>query len=294
VLVDLLVGLGAVVEGVGTPTLRIQCTRVLTGRPDPELVGKLRGSVLLLGPLLARYGSARLAPPGGDFPARRTISTHLQALIAMGAVPVDEPGHALDAPNGLRGASMYLDEASVTGTETAAPSTGYTFEPSPENMARWRRWWRMANVEQAVTFAALSFLTIVVLSMIAFSTVYGRPDLPQNAGFLRLQGEQMQVMIGPWFGALYWTIGVLSLFVAAMGIVDYTSRIGADVLKTVYLPHSAWSESRICIRGPTWSTSRVPVTKRLASTHDLRNHHHLVRCGRCRAGPFGQSACPVG
>jgi UDP-N-acetylglucosamine 1-carboxyvinyltransferase len=119
VLVKLLVGLGAKVNGVGTPTLRIQCSEVLSGRPDPELVGRLRGSVLLLGPLLARYGAARLAPPGGDFPARRTISTHLQALIAMGAVPVDEPGHALDAPNGLKGASMYLDEASVTGTETA-------------------------------------------------------------------------------------------------------------------------------------------------------------------------------
>ena len=90
-----------------------------TERPDPVLVGKLRGSVLLLGPLLARRGAARLAPPGGDFPARRTISTHLQALIALGAVLVDEPGHALDAPNGLTGASFYLDEASVTGTETA-------------------------------------------------------------------------------------------------------------------------------------------------------------------------------
>lgn len=130
VLLDLLVGLGARVEGAGTPTLRIQCERVLTERPDPELVGKLRGSVLLLGPLLARRGAARLAPPGGDFPARRTISTHLQALLAMGAVPVDEPGHALDAPNGLTGASMYLDEASVTGTETAllaaAAATGRT------------------------------------------------------------------------------------------------------------------------------------------------------------------------
>jgi len=133
----------------------------------------------------------------------------------------------------------------ITGVESAAPSTGFTFETSPENMARWRRWWRMANVEQAMTFAALSFLTIVVMSMIAYSTVHGRADLPQNADFLRLQGEQMQAMIGPWFGALYWAIGVLSLFVAAMGIVDYTSRIGADVLKTVYLPDSAWSESRI-------------------------------------------------
>src|SRR5688500_16453683 len=119
VLLELMRGLGASVEGVGTPTLRIRCRSVTTDRPDPVLVGKLRGSVLLLGPLLARRGAARLAPPGGDFPARRTIGTHLQALLALGAVPVDEPGHALDAPNGLTGASFYLDEASVTGTETA-------------------------------------------------------------------------------------------------------------------------------------------------------------------------------
>jgi UDP-N-acetylglucosamine 1-carboxyvinyltransferase len=119
VLVELIRGLGATVEGVGTTTLRVRCESITTDRPDPILVGKLRGSVLLLGPLLARRGSARLAQPGGDFPARRTISTHLQALAAMGAVGLDEPGHALEAANGLRGASFYLDEASVTGTETA-------------------------------------------------------------------------------------------------------------------------------------------------------------------------------
>ncbi len=119
VLVDILAGLGATVSGVGTSTLRVRCEKVVTDRPDPVLVGKLRGSVLLLGPLLARVGSARLAPPGGDFPARRTISTHLQALAALGAVPLDEPGHALEVPWGLSGASFYLEEASVTGTETA-------------------------------------------------------------------------------------------------------------------------------------------------------------------------------
>jgi UDP-N-acetylglucosamine 1-carboxyvinyltransferase len=119
VLIELMRGVGATVEGVGTPTLKIRCPSITTDRPDPVLVGKLRGSVLLLGPLLARRGSARLAQPGGDFPARRTIATHLQALEAMGAVALDEPGHALDAPRGLKAASMYLDEASVTGTETA-------------------------------------------------------------------------------------------------------------------------------------------------------------------------------
>ena len=119
VLAQLLRGLGASVDGVGTSTLRLRCENVTTDRPDPSLVGRLRGSVLLLGPLLARRGSARLAQPGGDFPARRTISTHLQALAALGAVTLDEAGYSLEAPWGLSGASFYLEEASVTGTETA-------------------------------------------------------------------------------------------------------------------------------------------------------------------------------
>jgi len=76
--------------------------------------------VLLLGPLLARCGRARLASPGGDFPARRTIATHLDALQSMGARVLPGPGHVLEAPHdGLRPTSIYLYEASVTGTETA-------------------------------------------------------------------------------------------------------------------------------------------------------------------------------
>src|SRR6478672_6635107 len=119
VLLDLIADLGAKVDGRGTGTLRIQCSKVTGDRPDATLVGRLRGSVLLLGPLLARRGAARLAQPGGDFPARRTIVTHLDALTALGAEPIDEPGHALHAPDGLKGASFYQDEASVTGTETS-------------------------------------------------------------------------------------------------------------------------------------------------------------------------------
>lgn len=119
VMARLLVDLGADVEGIGTTTLRVRCANVTKDEPDGALVGRLRGSVLLLGPLLARRGRAKLAPPGGDFPARRTISTHLEALIAMGARITDGPGHMLECPEGLKPASTYLYEASVTGTETA-------------------------------------------------------------------------------------------------------------------------------------------------------------------------------
>jgi UDP-N-acetylglucosamine 1-carboxyvinyltransferase len=119
VMARLLIDLGAEVEGLGTMRLRIRCRELVREEPDRAMVGRLRGSVLLMGPLLARRGRARLAPPGGDFPARRTISIHLEALRAMGAREREGPEHELEVPDGLRAASFYLEEASVTGTETA-------------------------------------------------------------------------------------------------------------------------------------------------------------------------------
>jgi UDP-N-acetylglucosamine 1-carboxyvinyltransferase len=124
VMARLLLDLGAEVDGIGSTTLRIRCPELMKDEPDGALVGRLRGSVLLLGPLLARRGRAHLAPPGGDFPARRTIATHLDGLQAMGARVIEYgeygagPGHVLEAPDGLRPTSIYLYEASVTGTET--------------------------------------------------------------------------------------------------------------------------------------------------------------------------------
>ncbi len=119
VMCRLLLDLGAEIDGIGTTTLRIRCREVTKDEPAAALVGRLRGSVLLMGPLLARRGRALIAPPGGDFPTRRTIRTHLEALGFMGVRVGDGQGHALEAPGGLTPASYYLDEASVTGTETA-------------------------------------------------------------------------------------------------------------------------------------------------------------------------------
>jgi UDP-N-acetylglucosamine 1-carboxyvinyltransferase len=119
VMARLILDLGGQVEGIGSTTLRVRCPEITKDEPDGALVGRLRGSVLLLGPLLARRGRAQLAPPGGDFPARRTIATHLEALEAMGVRQVEGVGHVLEAPDGLKPTSIYLYEASVTGTETA-------------------------------------------------------------------------------------------------------------------------------------------------------------------------------
>src|SRR4029077_9667820 len=98
VMARLILDLGGEVEGIGSTTLKVRCPNVVKDEPDGALVGRLRGSVLLLGPLLARRGRAQRAAPGGGFPARRTISTHLESLEAMGARVLDGPGHVLEAP----------------------------------------------------------------------------------------------------------------------------------------------------------------------------------------------------
>lgn len=80
---------------------------------------RLRGSVLLVGPLLARLGRAYFAKPGGDKIGRRKIDTHISGLMSLGAnveYDADRKAYLLTAPRGLKGAYMLLDEASVTGT----------------------------------------------------------------------------------------------------------------------------------------------------------------------------------
>ena len=133
--------------------------------------------------------------------------------------------------------------SAVTGEPEAAPSTGYVFEPTAENMARWDRWWRFANREQLSTFVLITFVTITFTSLLAYATVYGQEGLANSIDFVRREGEVLQAEVGTWFGYLFWFIGAFSLFAAATGIVDYTSRLAADVLRTSYLKNH--NESRL-------------------------------------------------
>ena len=137
----------------------------------------------------------------------------------------------------------------LTGEEQAAPDASrYVFEPNAANMARWRRWWKFANVEQALTFLLVSVVTICLTSMIAHSTLFGQPGLPNDVRFLAVEGERLEVLVGRWFTLLFWGVGAFSLFASSMGITDYTSRLAADILKTTYLRGSRLSESQLYFR----------------------------------------------
>jgi hypothetical protein len=133
----------------------------------------------------------------------------------------------------------------VTGHPEAVPGTGYAFRESEENLRRWRDWWKVSNTEQLVSFVAITIVTIVLMSLLAYSTVLGA-DAENNISFLQAEGEALNERVGSWFGYLFWIIGATSLFAAALGIVDYTCRLVADVLKCSYLrDNQRWSESRI-------------------------------------------------
>lgn len=118
IMLELVAWLGASVEWTAPNTVRID-GRTATLKPlDPGLCAKIRASILLAGPLLARFGSVMLPPPGGDVIGRRRVDTHFLALEQLGASLTVGDRFEIET-KGLKGAEIFLDEPSVTGTENA-------------------------------------------------------------------------------------------------------------------------------------------------------------------------------
>ncbi|WP_431911028.1 Nramp family divalent metal transporter [Nonomuraea jabiensis] len=195
----------------------------------------------------------------------------LEFSVLMGAIAYAGAGGGqnLCQSNWIRdkgfGMGQYVPRlvSPVTGQEEAAASTGFQFAPTKENLARWRQWWRFANIEQAWTFAVVSFVTIAFMSMLAYSTVFGREGLANSIQFLQVEGQVLQEVVGPWFGVLFWVIGALALFASAMGIVDYTSRLASDTIKTVYLRDKPVSVNRVYFY-TVWAMALIGIAVLLA------------------------------
>ena len=115
-LLAILEEMGAAVDRQGGGTIRIDTRNVDSPAVSAELAGAIRASILLAGPLLARFGQVTIPPPGGDVIGRRRIDTHVRGLTAIGARYKYEGGHSFTADS-LTGADVFLDEPSVTATE---------------------------------------------------------------------------------------------------------------------------------------------------------------------------------
>src|ERR671922_388110 len=117
-MVELLFDLGADIDWIGANELRVHAAELRKHRLDADLCSRMRASFLLAGPLLSRLGAAVVPPPGGDAIGRRRLDPHIHALSELG-VRVDLNGAFEMRTDGLHGAHVFLDEASVMATENA-------------------------------------------------------------------------------------------------------------------------------------------------------------------------------
>lgn len=117
-MVELLADIGAKAEWTGPNEVRVDTASVTKTDLDPELCREIRASFLLAGPLLSRFGRVVVPPPGGDVIGRRRLDTHIHAFTELGADVTLNGAYELTS-TGLVGRRLYLDEASVMGTENA-------------------------------------------------------------------------------------------------------------------------------------------------------------------------------
>ncbi|MGY3295429.1 hypothetical protein ACVWWP_008496 [Bradyrhizobium sp. LM3.6] len=117
-LVELIRSVGAAAEWTARNTLHIHAKSIRAADLDPDLCVRIRASILLAGPLLARCGEVMLPPPGGDVIGRRRLDTHVLALEQLGAKVTATDRLEFRAAR-LAGADVFLDEPSVTATENA-------------------------------------------------------------------------------------------------------------------------------------------------------------------------------
>ncbi|MBZ0308579.1 MAG: UDP-N-acetylglucosamine 1-carboxyvinyltransferase [Anaerolineae bacterium] len=112
----LMEGLGASIDWLDEQTVRVEVKEITNHVADPHYARQIRPGIVLAGPMLARCGRFELPLPGGDVIGRRRLDTHLLALEALGA-KIEFEGKFVMSAEGLRGAAILLDEASVTATE---------------------------------------------------------------------------------------------------------------------------------------------------------------------------------
>jgi UDP-N-acetylglucosamine 1-carboxyvinyltransferase len=124
-MVALIAQLGADVEWTGNNELRVHAAELPSHELDVDLASRIRASFLLAGPLLARGGRASVPPPGGDVIGRRRLDPHIHAFAELGA-EIDIGARFELRTAGLRGAHIFLDEASVMATENTVMAASLT------------------------------------------------------------------------------------------------------------------------------------------------------------------------
>ncbi len=134
----------------------------------------------------------------------------------------------------------------LTGKEEVVADIGYHFEPNEENMDRWRAWWKAASREHFFTFFALAALSLMMLSLISYSTTQGATGLEKGMGFIRIEGEFIGAAYGSFSQHLFHWMGIAILLTTELGLLDACARISTDIIKVNWLrDNQQWTDSRL-------------------------------------------------
>src|SRR5436305_1048752 len=189
-MLELLEHLGASVAWTGPNSVDVDAARAEPRELDPALGARIRASILLAGPMLARFGRVSLPPPGGDVIGRRRVDTHFLALERLGATVTVGTSYQVEAKR-LAGADIFLDEPSVTATENAlmaaVAARGTTTlrnaacEPHVQDLARF-----LASLGAKVQGVGTNTLTIEGGSALTAAACTVGPDHREIGSFMAL------------------------------------------------------------------------------------------------------------
>ncbi len=143
----------------------------------------------------------------------------------------------------------------ITGQEEATAEVGYHFKHTPENMQRWREWWRAANIEHLLSFFATCVACLCLMSLIAYSLFYDAsgnllPGMERFGGGMNFVWGQATVLESRTMGGLlklgFLIMGVAILLTTELGVLDAVARISTDIVKVNYLRENEyWSLSKL-------------------------------------------------
>jgi UDP-N-acetylglucosamine 1-carboxyvinyltransferase len=193
-MIDLLADLGTEVNWPDEHTVSLRAAKIPSTRVNADIAERIRASFLAAGPLLARFGSAHMPPPGGDVIGRRRLDPHLDAFKALGARVEHAADVIIEAPDGgLEAVDFFMDEPSVMGTENALMAAALTpgttvirnaaCEPHVQDLAR-----MLVRMGAAIEGISSNVLTVHGVEKLSGCEHAVSPDHIEIASFMALAG----------------------------------------------------------------------------------------------------------
>jgi hypothetical protein len=105
-------------------------------------------------------------------------------------------------------------------------------------MRKWSGWWKAANWEHFITFFVLGAVSLILLSLISYNTVYGLEGLGKGFDFIRSEGIEIGKLYGPFMKNIFWLMGVFILFTTELGVMDIVARVCTDIIKVNWMRES--------------------------------------------------------